>query len=88
MKKESFSLIPSFVDDKIAEKITSGLSKYFEEVEQRPKPCFEKEITQKLFDFSSEIKINPQYEQELNAIKDDFLQPEKFINIPMIFGFL
>ena len=37
--------------------------------------------------FSSEIKINPQYEQELNAIKDDFLQPEKFINIPMIFGF-
>jgi uncharacterized membrane-anchored protein YjiN (DUF445 family) len=36
-----------------------------------------KEITQKLFDFSSEIKINPQYEQELNAIKDDFLQPEK-----------
>ena len=30
VKKESFSLIPSFVDDKIAEKITSGLSKYFD----------------------------------------------------------
>ena len=77
VKKESFSLIPSFVDDKIAEKITSGLSKYFEEVEQDPNHALRKEITQKLFDFSSEIKINPQYEQELNAIKDDFLQPEK-----------
>ena len=77
VKKESFSLIPSFVDDKIAEKITSGLSKYFEEVEQDQNHALRKEITQKLFDFSSEIKINPQYEQELNAIKDDFLQPEK-----------
>ena len=77
VKKESFTLIPSFVDDKIAEKITSGLSKYFEEVEQDQNHALRKEITQKLFDFSSEIKINPQYEQELNAIKDDFLQPEK-----------
>lgn len=77
VKKESFSLIPSFVDDKIAEKITSGLSKYFEEVEQDQNHALRKEITQKLFDFSSEIKINPQYEQELNAMKDDFLQPEK-----------
>lgn len=77
VKKESFSLIPSFIDDKIAEKITSGLSKYFEEVEQDQNHALRKEITQKLFDFSSEIKINPQYEQELNAIKDDFLQPEK-----------
>ena len=77
VKKESFSLIPSFVDDKIAEKITSGLSKYFEEVEQDPNHALRKEITQKLFDFSSEIKINPQYEQELNVIRDDFLQPEK-----------
>ena len=77
VKKESFSLIPSFVDDKIAEKITSGLSKYFEEVEQDQNHALRKEITQKLFDFSSEIKINPQYEQELNVIKDDFLQPEK-----------
>ena len=77
VKKESFSLIPSFIDDKIAEKITSGLSKYFEEVEQDQNHAFRKEITQKLFDFSSEIKINPQYEQELNAMKDDFLQPEK-----------
>lgn len=77
VKKESFSLIPSFVDDKISEKITRGLSKYFEEVEQDQNHALRKEITQKLFDFSSEIKINPQYEQELNAIKDDFLQPEK-----------
>ena len=77
VKKESFTLIPSFVDDKIAEKITSGLSKYFEEVEQDQNHALRKEITQNLFDFSSEIKINPQYEQELNAMKDDFLQPEK-----------
>lgn len=48
VKKESFTLIPSFVDDKIAEKITSGLSKYFEEVEQDTNHALRKEITQKL----------------------------------------
>ncbi len=62
-------LIPSFVDDKIAEKITSGLFKYFEEVEQDQNHALRKEITQNYLIFLLKSKSNPQYEQELNAIK-------------------
>ena len=51
VKKRVSLSYSSFVDDKIAEKITSGLSKYFEEVEQDPNHALRKEITQKLFDF-------------------------------------
>ena len=36
-----------------------------------------KEITKKLFDFSEELKQNPKYEEELNAMKSDFLSEEK-----------
>ena len=77
VKSESYTLIPSFVDDKIAEKITSGLSKYFEEVEENETHTLRKEITKKLFDFSEELKQNPKYEEELNAMKSDFLSEEK-----------
>ncbi|WP_188617110.1 DUF445 domain-containing protein [Cloacibacterium rupense] len=77
VKKESYRLIPSFVDEKIAEKITSGLSSYFEEVENDPNHSLRKEITLKILDFSKDLKENPKYEAEFNALKDDFLQPEK-----------
>ena len=77
VKSESYTLIPSFVDDKIAEKITSGLSKYFEEVEENENHTLRNEITKKLFDFSEEVKQNPKYEEELNVMKNDFLKEEK-----------
>ncbi len=77
VKKESYRLIPSFVDEKIAEKITTGLSSYFEEVENDPNHSLRKEITLKILDFSKDLKENPKYETEFNALKDDFLQPEK-----------
>ena len=77
VKKESYSLIPSFVDDKIAEKITSGLSKYFEEVESNINHSLRNEISQKILNFSQDLKENSKYESEFNALKDDFLKPEK-----------
>lgn len=77
VKKESFTLIPSFVDDKIAEKITGGLSRYFEEVEQDENHKLRAEITRKLFEFTKDLRENLKYEEELNVIKNDFLQEEK-----------
>ena len=77
VKKESYKLIPSFVDEKIAEKITSGLSSYFEEVENDQNHSLRNEITQKILDFSKDLKENPKYEADFNALKEDFLQPEK-----------
>jgi uncharacterized membrane-anchored protein YjiN (DUF445 family) len=77
VKKESYKLVPSFVDEKIAEKITSGLSSYFEEVENDQNHSLRNEITQKILNFSKDLKVNPKYEADFNALKEDFLQPEK-----------
>ncbi len=77
VKKESFALIPNFVDNKIAEKITSGLSKYFSEIESDENHPLRKEITKKLMEFSEDLKHNPKYEEEFKVMKNDFLSEEK-----------
>lgn len=77
VKNESYFLIPKFVDDGIAEKITSGLSKYFEEVELDENHSLRTEITQKLYSFSKEIQTDEKWIEEFKAIKNDFLKEEK-----------
>ena len=77
VKSESYFLIPKFVDNNIAEKITNGLSKYFEEVELDENHSLRKEITQKLYEFSTEIKTEEKWVEEFRTIKDDFLKDEK-----------
>lgn len=77
VKKESFSLIPKFVDDAIADKITSGLSKYFEEVENDENHGLRNEITQKLLSFSTDLKENKKWEEEFKSVGESFLKEEK-----------
>ncbi len=77
VKKESFALIPKFVDDKIADKITSGLSSYFEEVEKEENHQLRSEITKKLAVFASEMKTEDRWKDEFQNIKKNFLQEEK-----------
>ena len=77
VKSESFFLIPKFVDNSIAEKITTGLSKYFEEVELDENHSLRNEITQKLYSFSTEIKTEEKWVEEFRNIKNDFLKEEK-----------
>ena len=77
VKKESFALIPSFVDDKIAGKITIGLSRFFDEIEQDENHLIRTEITQKILGFAQELKESPKYSEELNALKNEFLSPAK-----------
>ena len=78
VKKESYFLIPKFVDNAVAEKITNGLSRYFEDVEKDLKHPLREEISKKLYDFSKEIQSEEKWEQEFNKIKNDFLKEEKF----------
>ncbi|MFC4165024.1 DUF445 domain-containing protein [Epilithonimonas zeae] len=75
--KESFFLIPKSVDNKIAEKITKGLSDYFLEVEENLNHPLRAEITNKILDFSQELKEEPKWETEFDSIKSDFLQSNK-----------
>lgn len=77
VKKESFALIPRFVDDAIADKITSGLSKFFEEVEQDENHSLRREITQKLLAFADELKENEKWEEEFKNIRENFLREDK-----------
>lgn len=77
VKKESFALIPKFVDDAIADKITSGLSRYFDEVENDTEHSLRHEITKKLLVFSEDLKEDEKWQAEFQSIKDSFLKEEK-----------
>lgn len=77
VKKESFTLIPAFVDEKIAQKITNGLSSYFEEIETGEDHELRREITQKLLSFSQELRTNPSWESDFEKMRDDFLSGGK-----------
>ncbi|WP_028121797.1 DUF445 domain-containing protein [Epilithonimonas tenax] len=77
VEKESFFFIPKSVDSKISEKITKGLSDYFREVEEDVNHALRAEITNKIFEFSKELKEDPRWESEFENIKSEFLQGEK-----------
>jgi len=77
VKSESFFLVPRFVEDNIADKITVGLSKYFEEVEIEKNHPLRREISAKLYAFSTEIKTESKWVEEFRNIKNDFLTSEK-----------
>jgi len=77
VKKGSYSFIPSFVDNKIAEKIASGLSDFFKEVEEDPEHEIRGLITKRIYEFSTELKDDPKWEDEFKTIKNDLLKNDK-----------
>ncbi|MCQ4140723.1 DUF445 domain-containing protein [Chryseobacterium sp. EO14] len=77
VKKGSYTFIPAFVDNKIADKITSGLSDFFKEIEQDPNHEIRNLITQKIYDFSNELKQDTKWEEEFKNIKNDLLKNDK-----------
>ncbi len=77
VQKESYFLIPKFVDNSIAEKISSGLSGYFSEVEEDGAHPLRKEISAKLLQFAQEMKTSEQWKENVDTLKNDFLGSEK-----------
>lgn len=77
VEKESYFFVPKSVDRKISEKIVSGLSHYFEEIEQNLSHPLRHEITEKILLFADEIKTETRWENEFQSIKDDFLKTDK-----------
>lgn len=77
VKKESYFLVPKFVDDAIADKITKGLTKFFDEVENDQNHRLREEVTKKLLDFSEDLKQNDYWEEEFRNIRENFLKDEK-----------
>lgn len=77
VKKGSYTFIPSFVDNKIADKIATGLSDFFREIEEDPRHEIRQLITQKILEFSVDLKEDPKWDEEFKNIKNDLLKGDK-----------
>lgn len=77
VKKGSYSFIPKFVDDKIADKISSGIVEFFTEVGENNDHELRNVITRKLSDFANELKEDEKWKTEFQTIKSDILKNEK-----------
>lgn len=77
VKKGSYSFIPKFVDDKIADKISSGIVEFFTEVGENNEHELRNVITRKLSDFATELKEDEKWKTEFQTIKTDLLKNEK-----------
>ncbi|MET3535423.1 DUF445 domain-containing protein [Chryseobacterium limigenitum] len=77
VKEGSYSFIPSFVDNKIADKIASGLADFFKEVEEDTEHEIRALITKKIYEFSTDLKEDPKWEDEFKDIKNNFLKNDK-----------
>lgn len=77
VQKGSYSFIPSFVDNKIADKIASGLSDFFKEIEEDPEHEIRNLVTQKIQEFSTDLKEDPKWDEEFKSIKNGLLKSDK-----------
>ncbi|MDH6251818.1 uncharacterized membrane-anchored protein YjiN (DUF445 family) [Chryseobacterium sp. H1D6B] len=77
VEKGSYSFVPKFVDHKIAEKIASGLSDFFKEVEEDPEHEIRNLITKKIYEFSADLKEDEKWDDEFKNIKNDLLKNDK-----------
>jgi len=77
VQKGSYSFIPAFVDNKIADKIASGLSDFFKEIEEDPEHEIRNLVTQKIQEFSNDLKDDPKWDEEFKNIKNGLLKSDK-----------
>lgn len=77
VKKGSYTFIPAFVDNKIADKIATGLSDFFREIEEDLQHEIRGLITQKIQEFSVDLKEDPKWDEEFKNIKNDLLKGDK-----------
>jgi uncharacterized membrane-anchored protein YjiN (DUF445 family) len=77
VKAESPFFVPGFVDRKLAERITSGLVSYFEEIAADPAHRIREELRAQLYTFADQLKDEPRWETEFRNLSAAFLTEEK-----------
>ncbi len=77
VKAESPFFIPGFVDRKLAERITSGLVSYFEEIAADPGHRIREELRARLYTFTEQLKTEPRWEAEFQDLSASLLTEEK-----------
>ncbi|MBC7875511.1 MAG: DUF445 domain-containing protein, partial [Ferruginibacter sp.] len=73
VKQESYFLIPGFVDNMIAEKITNGGIRYMKQIESDPEHPVRKKIGNKLVDIAADIQQDGAWAKRLKDLKDELL---------------
>ena len=76
VKDESHFLIPGFVDNLIAEKITNGGIRYMEEIAGDKDHPVRKKLGDKLQEIAADIKQGGTWANRLNNLKDELLSPQ------------
>lgn len=76
VKQESHFLIPGFVDNLIAEKITNGGIRYMKEITHDMGHPVRKQIGKKLGDIAKDIQGGGEWATRLENLKNELLSPE------------
>ena len=77
VQKQSSALIPRFIDNSIAEKITLGLADYFQEVESDPTHPLRGEIQNQLHRYALNMRTEESLVQHIDSIKQGILSEER-----------
>lgn len=77
VRQESSSFIPSFVDNILAKKITTGLNNYFKEISENPEHSIRIEIDNKINQLIHEVSTESKWKNELDNLKNKLLSEEK-----------
>jgi uncharacterized membrane-anchored protein YjiN (DUF445 family) len=77
VREESHFLIPGFVDDLIASKITKGIKGFLTEISQDPNHPQRLQITQRLYQLAASMKSSEEWNERFLFLKTNLLPPEK-----------
>ncbi|HQW16036.1 MAG TPA: DUF445 domain-containing protein [Niabella sp.] len=77
VKQESHFLIPDFVDNIIASKITTGISKYLTEIENDPNHKIRTELNLQVIKLVADIRTQSKWKEEFQVIKNSIIQSDK-----------
>lgn len=77
VKEESYFFVPRFVENKLAAKISSGLVKYFGEIETDKDHKIRKEVAQQLEQFVADLRTGDKLAKEFDQLKQSLLSGEQ-----------
>ncbi len=75
--KESYFFIPSFVDRKLASKISNGLVAYFDEIANDPQHRVRQEIEIQILSVADKFTTDAAWELKLHSLKNNLLTTDK-----------
>lgn len=74
--EESYFFVPKFLEDKLSNKIISGLNKYFTDINEQPDHPIKKEIESQLLALAEEMENKAEWREKLQDISLNLLGDE------------